>query len=93
VFEGVAAYVFRGDALGTIIFEIDAAGALDLYRERAAEMQHVHSENGGHAPWVCDEPSAATFISKNNIVGYRIRSSIGLEGEIWAQRMFIREHA
>ena len=39
VFEGVEAYTFRGDALGTILFDIESVDALGLYREYAAEMQ------------------------------------------------------
>lgn len=34
VFEEVEGYVFRGDALGTILFDIEVVDAISLYRER-----------------------------------------------------------
>ena len=41
VFEGVEGYTFRGDALGTILFDIETVDALGLYREHAVEMHEL----------------------------------------------------
>ena len=89
-FEAVEAYMFRGDALGTILFEIEVVDPLTLYREYATKMQDVYAANGGHAAWTRSDASAAIFFSANERHGYRIRSSIGLEGAIWAGRISVR---
>src|SRR5688572_16921310 len=59
VFEDVQGYVFRGDALGTILFEIELVDPFELYREHSAEMQRVYADAGGHAAWAENESSAA----------------------------------
>jgi hypothetical protein len=89
VFEDVQAYVFRGDALGTILFEIEPVDPFELYREHADEMQKAYANVGGHAAWAESESSAAAFLSAQNIPAYRISSSIGLEGAVWARRLSI----
>lgn len=90
VFEGVEGYVFHGDALGTILFEIEPVDPLALYREYAPEMQKVHSKSGGHAAWAASDSSAAAFLSTRDVRGYRVSSSIGLEGAVWARQLSIR---
>jgi hypothetical protein len=87
VFEDVQGYVFRGDALGTILFEIEPVDPFELYREHADEMQKAYVDAGGHAPWAKSEASAAAFLSAQGIRGYRISSSIGLQGAVWARRL------
>jgi hypothetical protein len=89
-FEGVEAYVFLGDALGTILLDIEPVDAIGLYREFADEMQQVYAKTGGHAPWARSESSAAAFFTTKIIRGYRISSSIGLEGAVWAERVSVR---
>jgi hypothetical protein len=91
VFEDVQGYVFRGDALGTILFEIEPVDSVELYREHADEMQQVCAKTGGHAAWAENESSAAAFLSAEGIRGYRISSSIGLEGAVWARRLSIQQ--
>src|SRR5262249_13971404 len=89
-FEDVEAFVFRGDALGTILFDIEPVDPLTLYREYGQGMQDVYSGNGGHAAWARSDSSAAVFFSTKEINGYRVRSSVGLEGAVWAARLAIR---
>ena len=89
VFEGVEGYTFRGDALGTILFDITAVDAIGLYREYAAEMQRTYTDSGGHGPWVRSESSAEAFLAGGEIRGYRLSSSIGLDGAVWARRLSI----
>jgi len=88
VFEGVEGYVFEGDALGTILFDIESVDALSLYHEYADDMLRA-SPRGGHAPWADSESSAAGFFGKSSVQGYRLSSSIGLEGAVWARRLTI----
>ena|SRR5688572_15129610 len=90
VFEDVQGYVFRSDALGTILFAIEPVDPFELYREHADQMQTAYAKAGGHAAWVASESSAAAFLSAQDIRGYRISSSIGLEGAVWARRLSIR---
>ena len=89
-FEGVEGYVLLGDALGTILFDIEPVDAIELYREFADEMQRVYAKTGGHAPWARSESSATAFFTTKNVRGYRISSSIGLEGAVWAERLSVR---
>jgi hypothetical protein len=89
VFEGVEAYTFRGDALGTILFDIELVDAIDLYREYAADMQRTYANNGGHAPWARSDSSADEFLAGGEIRGYQMSSSIGLDGAVWARRLVI----
>ena len=90
VFEDVEAYELRGDALGTILFDIESVDAFTLYREYAGDMQGVYAKTGGHAPWAQSESSAAAFFSGKGVQGYRVSSSIGLEGAVWAGQLSIR---
>jgi hypothetical protein len=90
VFEGVEGYVFQGDVLGTILFDIEQVEALALYREHAIDMQRIYSQNGGHEPWVENEVTAAAFLSHGDVKGYQVSSSIGLEAAVWARRLTIR---
>jgi hypothetical protein len=90
VFEGVEGYVFYGDALGTILFEIEEIDPLMLYREFADDLRAHYSKNGGHRAWVQNESSAAAFLSRADLRGYRLCSSIGLEGAVWAKRLTVR---
>jgi hypothetical protein len=89
VFEGVAGYTFRGDALGTILFDIETVDALGLYREYAAEMQRACRDSGGHDAWADSESAAEAFLSGAEVRGYRLSSSIGLDGAIWARHLSI----
>lgn len=90
LFEGVEAYVSQGDGLGTIVFDIEAVDPVALYREWATQMQYTYSKSGGHAPWVASDAEAVAFLSRGNIRGYRVSSSIGLEGAVWARGLSVR---
>ena len=89
VFAGVEGYTFRGDALGTIVFDIEPVDAVELYREYAVEMQRAYATRGGHGPWTCSESEADAFLAANEIRGYRLSSSIGLDGAIWARHLSV----
>jgi hypothetical protein len=89
VFQEVEAYVLRGDALGTILFAIDTVDALSLYREHALEMQRTYADNGGHAPWTSSESDAEAFLAGSKVQGYRLPSSIGLNGAVWARHLSV----
>jgi hypothetical protein len=89
VFEGVEGYTLRGDALGTILFDIERVEAISLYREYAVEMQRTYADSGGHGPWVRSESAAEAFLAGGEIQGHRVSSSIGLDGAIWARGLSI----
>jgi hypothetical protein len=89
VFEGVEAYTFRGDALSTILFDIESVDAISLYREYAVEMQRAYANNGGHGPWASSESAAEAFLTDGETRGYRLSSSIGLDGAVWARQLSI----
>src|SRR5262249_35916272 len=82
-------YTFHGDALGTILFDIELVDAIALYREYAAEMQSTYARNAGHAPWTSSDSSAEAFLAGGEIRGYQLASSIGLDGAVWAGRVVI----
>jgi hypothetical protein len=89
IFEGVEGYTLRGDALGTILFDIEPVDALGLYREYAADMQQVYANSGGHDPWARSDAAAEAFLSGGEVRGYRVSSSIGLDGAVWARHLSI----
>jgi hypothetical protein len=89
MFEGVEGYTFRGDALGTILFDIESVDAIGLYREYADEMQRAYANDGGHGPWARSESSAEAFLAGGHVQGFRVSSSIGLNGAVWARSLSI----
>jgi hypothetical protein len=91
LFEGVEGYVFHGDALGTILFDIESVDAITLYRDYAAEMQRSYSDGGGHDPWARSDSAAEAFFASGEIKGYRLSSSTGLDGAVWARSLVIRD--
>jgi hypothetical protein len=90
VFEGVEAYLFNGDAFGTILFDIEEVDPLMLYRDWAKELQDTFSRSGGSASWVESEASAAEYLSGSEVRGYEVSCSIGLDGVVWARQLTIR---
>ena len=80
LFDGVEACVFNGDALGTILFDIEVVDTLVLYREWAVELQAAFMQTSGQAAWVASERDALAFLSNGELRAYRVSSSIGLEG-------------
>ena len=91
VFEGVEAYVFHGDALGTILSDIEPVDAMTLYRAYAPEMARAFADSGGHASWTESEAAAGAFLASGEVRGYRVTSSIGLEGAVWSRSLSIRK--
>jgi hypothetical protein len=85
VFEGVEAYVMVGDALGTIIFDVEEVDPVSLYEEFGASMRLTYERSGGHAPWVRAVDTAREFLNARSIKGYAVNSSIGLTGAVWAE--------
>jgi len=85
MFEGVEGYVIAGDALGTIIFDVEEVDALSLYDEFGEGMRETYRQCGGHAPWVKTREEAERFCRSNGLKGYSVGSSIGFTGAIWAR--------
>jgi hypothetical protein len=84
-FSGVEAYRFRGDALGTILFDIKEVDCIQLYLRNADALAETHQATGGHAPWVCSRSEAEKFLRANAVKGFEVSSSIGLEGAVWCR--------
>ena len=68
------AYVFDGDVLGTILFDIEEIEGPVLYREYSDQMQRTYSQNGGHASWTRSESTAQAFFSIGIVRGFRLSS-------------------
>jgi hypothetical protein len=83
-FEGVEAYLMVGDALGTIIFDVEEVDALSLYDEFGETLRGNFRLGGAHAPWVRTREEAERFCQNNPIKGYSVSSSIGFTAAIWA---------
>jgi hypothetical protein len=63
--------------------------ALGLYREYAVEMQRACRDSGGHDSRADSESAAEAFLASGQARGYRLSSSIGLHGAIWARHLSI----
>ncbi len=84
IFDGLEVYVIVGDALGTIIFDIEETDPVALYDEFGASMRETCREGGGHAPWVETRERAQQFL-RDAVRGYSLSSSIGFSGAVWAR--------
>jgi hypothetical protein len=81
--------VRSGPDFADVVFDIETVDAVGLYREYAVQMQPACSESGGHAPWAGSESTARAFLASGEVKGYRLSSSIGLDGAIWARHLSI----
>ena len=43
-------------------------------------MQRAYANSGGHGPWARSEAAAEALLTGGEIRGYRLSSSIGLDG-------------
>jgi len=84
-FTGVAAYHFAGDALGTIINDLEETDPIALYESFAGPIQAAWFSNGGSAAWVAGKQEAGAFIAANRLRGFEITSSVGMVGAIWCR--------
>ena len=89
VLEDVEGYVFRGDALGTILFDIESVDAITLIASTLVSAARLHQQRGPRSL------GAERGVSRSLPGGwthprYRLSSPIGLEGAVWARRLLIR---
>ena len=89
-FEGVEAYVLLGDALGTILLDVEEVDPIALYESWKEPLRARLLASGGHAPWVEKTATASRFITDKHLKGFAITSSIGLEGAVWAASLSVR---
>ena len=86
IFSGVVIYHFEGDNLDTIIFDIEEAELEDIY----AEYEHLFSRLKNYA-WVTftyeSKEDLFQKMREKNVKAFRINSSYGLAGWIWAENM------
>jgi len=90
IFEGVAGYVMDGDALGTILFDVEEVDAMALFDRFAEKLTKSFRENGGHASWAESREHAERFFSTRVVRGFDITSSIGLTAAVWAHSLTTR---
>lgn len=85
VFEGLEGYFFDGDALETILDDIVESSPLALYDRYAERMRENHRLKGGYGAWVLTRVAAERHFASRLIRGFRVESSIGLWGAVWAK--------
>lgn len=86
VFRGVFAYHFQQDTQTNIIFDIEEASVTDILKESqallAAGRPHGWPQIEGSP-----KPNLEVYLSVNDVCGFEISSSCGLDGWVLAQSM------
>lgn len=91
IFSGVAAYRFEGDNFSTIIFDVSEVGLEDIY----ARHQDVFADAKNYG-WPMPYDSAEELLRglrAENVKGYVINSSYGLDGWVWARGMTLKSRS
>ena len=86
-FKDVSVYCLSGDLFGMIVFELEERDPLELYRQFAKQLQTTFAANGGHAPWVAAEATAAAHIAAHGLRGFEVSSSTGGAAAIWCREL------
>ncbi len=86
IFAGVVIYHFEGDNFKTVLFDIAETTLEDIY----AEFESLFSRLKNHS-WLREsyetEHNLIEQMRAKHIKAYRIHSSYGLNGWIWAENM------
>ena len=88
VFSGVAAYRFEGDNFSTIIFDVSEVELEDIYTRQREVF--ANAKNYG---WPTPYDSAEELLRglrAENVKGFVINSSYGLDGWVWAREMTLK---
>jgi hypothetical protein len=89
VFRGVFAYHFQQDTLTNIIFDIEEVAVADILEESQALLA-AGRPYGWPRIEVSPQPNLEVYLSANDVRGFKIESSCGLNGWVLAQsREFI----
>jgi hypothetical protein len=86
IFAGVVIYHFEGDNFKTVLFDIEETTLEDIY----AEYENLFSRLKNHSWLRVSYETEADLVEQmraNHIKAYRIHSSYGLNGWVWAENM------
>jgi hypothetical protein len=94
VFEGVEAYAFRDDPLGTVLFDIEEVDATRQLEARWQELDESSRRSGAPRFWrqVPDETrSSFARLLAQGAKWFEISSSIGMNGWVFCHALTLRE--
>ncbi|MFL6333089.1 MAG: hypothetical protein ACJ754_07060 [Pyrinomonadaceae bacterium] len=89
IFSGVAAYRFVGDNFSTNIFDVAEVEPEDIY-SRHREVFAEGEKYGWPLPYGSIE-ELLQRLSAENVKGYIISSSYGLDGWVWARELTLKQ--
>lgn len=89
VFEGVKGYHFKNDAMGNIIFSLQAVSIDKLLSVQLPEMAESFREAGALGAWVADPAAAPRLVAAEGVRGFLLSSSYGLSGWVLAAKAFV----
>ncbi|QSX77362.1 hypothetical protein [Agrilutibacter solisilvae] len=85
VFTGVAAHSFPEPLLPAILLDIQAVPAADLLREHWPLLERGSRSNGWPGPWAGSLLEAVSFAAAQELRGFEVSSSYGLNGWLLAK--------
>jgi hypothetical protein len=86
VFRGVFAYQFQQDTLTNILFDIEEVAVTDILEKSQALLDAGRPYGWPHIEG-SPEPNLEVYLSANDVRGFEIASSCGLNGWVLAQSM------
>ena len=84
IWEGVLAYHFESDVFHSILFDIDEVEALSCFDEYRQLFDRLKNY-GWPASNYQNREELGEILASQSIQGWRIRSSYGIEGFVWAK--------
>ena len=94
VFEGVEAYAFRDDPLGTVLFDIEEVDATRQLEARWKELDESNRRSGAPRFWrQAPDETRASFakLLAQGAKWFEVSSSIGMNGWVFCQSLALRE--
>ena len=94
VFEGVEAYAFRDDPLGTVLFDIEEVDATLQLEARWKELEESSRRSGAPRFWRrAQDETRASFarLLAQGAKWFDVSSSIGMNGWVFCQSLALRE--
>jgi len=95
IFEGVEAYAFRDDPLGTMLFDVEQVDANRELEVHWAELAESHRRSGAPRFWrrSTDETRASfAKLVDQGVKWFDISSSIGMNGWVFCSSFALRAH-
>jgi hypothetical protein len=94
VFEGVEAYAFRDDPLGTVLFDIEQVDPTQELEAHWKELDESHHRSGAPRFWRQAPDETRISFAKLLAQGakwFDVSSSIGMNGWVFCQSLALRE--